>query len=103
MKDPKTFAGPHIEAADVAFDIGFASGCSARLVRRTDNHRIDGDNPSGMESNLSGKRIDLLIVLEFQINRAVFAKAAHRGTGLRIQRDEPITWCDIQNPLFAAV
>src|SRR5438105_1825352 len=55
VENPKSLAGPHIEATDEALDVGLASRCSAGPVRGADDHRVAGDNRSRMKPNLTGK------------------------------------------------
>src|SRR6266571_3924779 len=103
MEDPETLARPHIETANVALHILLADRHSAWLVRRTDNYRVAGHDRSRVESDVRTQEIDLLIVVRFQIDRAVFAKAANGRASLGVQRDKPVARCDIEYPLFPAV
>src|SRR5438552_2222742 len=99
MENPETFARAHIEAANVALHIFLAGRDSAWFVRCTDDHRVTGDDGSCVESDLRTQEIDLLIVVQFQIDSAVFAKAANRCAGLRIERDKPVAGSDVKYPL----
>src|ERR1700683_5598377 len=56
-----------------------------------------------MKSDLTINQIDLLIVVQLKVNRAVLAKFPDGLTGLRVQGNQAIAWRHIQNPLFLAV
>jgi len=44
-------------------------------MRRTDNDGIAGNDRCSVESNFPGNKINILIVIEFEIDDPVFAKA----------------------------
>jgi hypothetical protein len=51
MENPEALAGADIETADVTFDVLFAFGNAARLVRRTDDDGIPATT-GGMKSDV---------------------------------------------------
>ena len=88
MEDPQPLAGAHVEAADVALDVGLAGRHAAGLVRGADDDDVAGDDRRRVQSDLAGDRIDRLIVVLLQIDDAVRAEAGTRIAGLRVERDE---------------
>src|SRR5690242_13460943 len=48
MEDPQTLAGPRVESAYVALDVGLAAGNTATAVRGAHNHGIASYDWGGM-------------------------------------------------------
>ena len=103
MENPEPLAGLHIEAANIASDISAALRIAAGEMRRADDHHVLGDERRGMQADLAGHEVDLLIVVELEIDHAAFAEAGNGLAGLGVQRDQPVARRDIENPLFLAV
>src|SRR5947207_13680678 len=99
MENPEALAGARIETTDVAFYVVFAFGNAARLVRRAHDDGVAGDDRRRMESDVGIHQIDSLIVIQLQIDGAVFAEAPHRKTGLRIECNQPVSRCDVEDSL----
>jgi hypothetical protein len=72
-------------------------------VSGADNDRIPGDDGSGVETDLAGYEIDLLIVIELQIDNAILPKGGHAVAGFGVERDEAIAGSDVEDALFAAI
>src|SRR4029077_12325334 len=77
VENPEPLAGVHIEAANIASDISAALRIAAGEVRRADDHHILGDERRGMQAYLAGHKVDFLIVVELEIDRAAFAEAGN--------------------------
>src|SRR6202035_5413466 len=75
----------------------------SRQVRGPDNHHISGDDGRRMKPDVPVDQIDLLIVVLFQIDHAALAEAGNGDASFGIERDEPVTWRDVQDSLFVAV
>src|SRR5882757_10827642 len=103
MEDPQTFARAHIKSTNVSFYGTKAFRIGPGCVCGPDNNDIASDDRCGMEPDFSTERIDDLIVFQLQIHNAADTETRYRLTGLRIQRDQAIAWCDVENSLFGTV
>ena len=56
-----------------------------------------------MQADLTVDGIHGLVVFELQVDDAVLAEIGDRHPGLRIERDEPVAWRDVDDPFLAAV
>ncbi len=103
VEDPQALAGAHVESADVALHVRLAGRHAARSVRGADDDDVAGDRRRGVKPDLARHRIDLLIVVLFQVDDAVNAEARNAHAGLRVQRDELIARRDVEDPFLFAV
>src|SRR5881409_464411 len=103
VEDPKTPARAHIECADITFDVRLGTGDATWPVGCAYDDYIADHNRRRVESDFAGERIDLLVVILLQVHRAICAKAANRGAGLRVQSDEPVARRHIQDSFLPPV
>ena len=80
MEDPEPLAGADIEAAHVAFVVAHALRRHAFAERRAHDHRVLRHHGRRLQADLASSEIGLnrLIVVQLQIDRAVFAERFHR-------------------------
>ena len=74
MEDPQALAGADVEAAHVALVVAAADRAAALGVRGADDDDVLGDDRCGVESDVTGDRVHLLIVFELQIDDAALAE-----------------------------
>ena len=103
MEDPETLAGANVESPDESLHVGLAARDAARPMRRADDHGVLRDERCRMKPDFAGDEINLLIVIELQIDRAVRSEAGDRRSILRVERQEAIARGHVENSLFAAV
>ena len=99
VKNPEPLAGPHVEAAYVALHVRLAARRDAGQMRRADDDHVLRDHRRGVEPDVAGDQIDLLIVVLTQVHDAVVAEVLDRRPGVRVERDQPVARRDIHNPL----
>ena len=88
VEDPEAFAGADVEAAHVAFDVAVAFGDAAGAMRRADDDDILGDDGRGVEADLrrwSRSSWMVLVVIQFQIDRAVLSEGRDRRAGFGVR------------------
>jgi hypothetical protein len=71
-------------------------------VRSADDYGVAGDDRSRVESDLTAQEIDVLIVVHFQIDCAVFSKAANSRAGLGVKRDKAVARSDVEDSIVRA-
>src|SRR6266446_2718098 len=103
VEDPKAFAGLDVEPADVAFHIFPALGIRAGPVCSAHDHDVFGNGRGGVKAHFPGDQIHILVVIKLEIDDAFIPKGGGRNAGLRIQSDQPIAGCDVEDSLFGAV
>ena len=59
------------------------------------------DDRRGVQADLAGDQIHLLVGLELQIDDAVLAEAWNRRAGLRVERDQLVAGRDVEDALLA--
>src|SRR5207253_609309 len=73
---------------------------------RTDNGNVADDRGSGVDADLAGFEVDLLVLAlhnsDFQIDNATVAEGRNHFAGFRVQLDEPITGGDIEDALITS-
>ena len=103
VEDPQAFTGADIEAADVALDVRFSARHSARLVRSAHDDDVLGDDGGGVEADLGALRVDALVVVLLEIDRAVGPEALHEPTGPGVEGDQPVARRDVENARLTAI
>src|SRR6185503_17684913 len=104
VEDPEPLARLHVVAADISLLVGLPLRRNAAAqMRGADDDRVAGDDRGSMQADLAVDQIHGLVVFELQIDHAVLAEARDRVASLRVERDEPVAWRDVDNSLLAAV
>jgi hypothetical protein len=105
MEDPDPLAGSNIEAAHIPFVVAHASGRHALLKRRTDNYGVAGHHGRRLEPDFASGEIReyRLVIVEFEIDRAVFAKPGHKRAGFGVECDQPVAGSDVEDALLFAI
>src|SRR5271165_1511020 len=101
VKDPQTFSGVYVVAANVAFDVLVAFRNAAGAMRGADDDDVVGDHGRGVQADVGAQGVDLLVVVFLEIDRAVFAEAGDGDAGFRVERDQAIARGDVEDALFA--
>src|SRR4029453_17069762 len=57
----------------------------------------------GMKSDLASNQLDFLVVVEFEIHNTIAAERRNRRARPRIQSDESVAGCDVENAFVAVV
>ena len=78
-------------------------GAKLTQMGRADDDRVAGDHRRGLQPDLAGHEVDLLIVVELQIDHAARAEAGNRDARLRVERDQAVAGRDVENPLVVPV
>ena len=68
-----------------------------------DDDHVTDDERRGVEPELGGVEVDLLIGLELQVDDAVLAERRDGDAGLRVERQHPIAWRDVDHAPIGAV
>src|SRR5439155_15514350 len=87
VEDPETLAVAHVEAAHVALDVSHSARDAAGTVCRAHDHDVASDHGRRVEAYFTRDEIDVLVVILFQIDDAVYAERGDGHAGLRVQRD----------------
>jgi hypothetical protein len=103
VKNPQPLAGADVEAAHIAFHIGFAPRPSAREVRRADNNHAVRHGRRRCQADVGLHQIHGLIVIQFQVDDAMFAETGDGYAVFRIQRNQPVTRCHVVDALLPAI
>ena len=103
VEGPEPLARPHVEAADVSLDVPHALRVGTRGVRGAHDHDVPGDHRRGVEPDLSGDQIDLLIEVALQVDDAILTEGGDARPGPGVEGYEPVPGRDVQNPLLLAV
>ena len=75
-------------------------------MRRTDDDRVAGDHGCGVQADLTGDRIDLLVHVLHQIDDAVGAEIGNTPAGGGVEHDEAVSGChvdDLPRPTVVAI
>ena len=108
MEDPQPPARAHVVAPHVTLRVARAGGHDPgdRIVpgvRGADDDDVAGDERRGLQSDVGGDRIDLLIVVPPQIDHAVASESGQRAAGLGVEGDHLVAGRDVHDPLVRAV
>ena len=76
---------------------------AAGAVRRADDDHVTDDERRGIQAELGGFEIDLLIGLELQIDDAVLAERRNGHAGLRVERHHPVAGRHVDDAPIGAV
>ena len=66
-------------------------------MRGADNNDVPRNDRRGMKTDFAVERINILVIIEFEIDDAVLAEPSHQLPVLRVQRDELIAGGDVEN------
>ena len=72
-------------------------------MRGADDNHVFGDGRRGMQTDLTGDQVHVLIVVELQIDDATRAEARHRKSGLRVERDKTISRRHVDHPRLSGI
>src|SRR5262245_55273078 len=72
-------------------------------MRGADHDRVPRDDRCGVQTDLAGDRIHLLVVFRLEVDDAAFAEGRNGAADLRVERDQLIAGGDVENPLFLPV
>ena len=103
VEDPLAGAGVGVEAADVPLGVPHRARRAPGDVRRADDDRVAGHERGGVQPDLAGQRIDLLIHVLHQVDDAVLAKARETLARPGVQADQPVARRDVEDLAVAAV
>ncbi len=103
VKNPEPFPRAHVESADVALHVGLPRRDRARFVRGADDDDVFRDHRRRVQPDLRRHRIDHLVIVLFQIDKAVFAERRDAHSSLRIQRDELIAGGDVEDAFLPSI
>ena len=87
VEDPLPLTGPGVEAANVARRFLFGGGRDTGEVRGADHDHAVRDDRGGMQPDLAGHRIDVLVKPLLQVDEAVVTEARYPVTSERVQGD----------------
>ena len=103
VEDPLPLAGARVEPADVPLDVLQGPRRAARQMRGADQNRVAGDDRRGVQADLAGHQVDVLVHALFQVDDAVGAEAGEPLPGRQVQPDQLISGGDIKDLSRAAV
>ena len=103
VEDPLAHAGVRVEAADVALRVAHRAGRAAGDVRGPDDDRVAGHQRRGVQPDLAGQRIDLLIHVLHQVDDPVLTEAGQPLARAGVQPDQPVARRDVEDLPVAAV
>ncbi len=105
MENPESPAGAHVEAAHVTFVVAHAFRGHAFAKSRTDHHGVFRNYGRRLHPDFSGLQVreNLLVVMAFQIDHAVFSKRGDPLASLGVQANQPEAGRNVENALIHAV
>ena len=77
----------------------FVAAGAREAVRRADDDHVTGDERGGVEPDVGGVEVELLVVVQLEVDHAVRAEGGDRHAGLRVERDHPVAGRDVDDPL----
>src|SRR5262245_60790597 len=72
-------------------------------MSRSDNHDILRHDWCGMQADVAGNQVDLLVEILLQIHGTALAKSSHDGAGLGAESDQPVSRSNVKDPLLLAI
>ena len=72
-------------------------------MRRTNDDRVARDDGRGVEADVGGREVDLLVQAQLEVDDAVVAEAWHLAARRGIERDHAVAGGDVDDPLRLAV
>src|ERR1700722_19883938 len=72
-------------------------------MSRTDNDHVARDDRGGVQSNIGGREIHFLIIVQAEIDHPLDPKRGNGIAGLCIKRDETVTGRHVKNALVAPI
>ena len=103
MEDPQALAGADVERTHIAFLVSPALRHAAGQMRGADDNHVFGDGRGGVQTNLTGDQVHVLIVVQLQIDDAALAEAGHGNSCLRVERDKTISRRHVDHPRLSGV
>ena len=103
MENPQPLARLHVEAAHVALRVAHRLRDMARSMGRADDHDVARDERRGIQAELRGDGIEILIVVLLQIHDAGTAEGRNRHAGPGVQRDHPVAGRHVNDALIRSV
>src|SRR6266850_4606498 len=67
------------------------------------NYRVSGYDRRGVQTDLAGYEIHFLVIIQLEIDDAVFSKARYRAADFGVECDHVIPGCDVDDALRPAV
>ena len=98
VKDPETLAGAGVEAPDVPLGLLLGRRGPSRQMRGADEDDAIGNDRRGVEADLAGDEVELLIHALLQVQDPVGAEARDAPAGFGVERNQPVTRRDVDDP-----
>ena len=103
VEDPLPFAGPGVVAPDVPGRLLLRGRRDPGEVGGADDDDAVGDDRGGVQADLAGHGVELLVEALLQVDQAVLAEVRGPPAGPGVQRDEPVAGSDVEDHPVAPV
>ena len=97
VKDPPAFAGTCVDSADVALDVHHGPRRAPREMCGADQECVAGNDGCGVQADLAGDQIDVLIHILLEVDDPVGAEAGDPLSSFGVERDELIPRGDVED------
>ena len=96
-------AGARVVPTDVALHVAPAARVPAGAVGGADDDHIAGHDRCGVQPDLAGCQVDLLVVVTLEVDHPVDAELRHRPTGLRVERNQTVARRHVDDAFLLAI
>ena len=103
VENPQPLARLHVEAAHVALRVAHRLRDMAGSMGGADDHHVARDERRGIQAELRGDGIEILIVVELQIHDAGAAEGRDRHARPGVQGDHPVAGRHVDDALIRSV
>ena len=103
MENPLALATASVKAANMAFYVSHRPCRAPGQMGGADNDRVASDKRRGMQPDLASHRVEVLVHGLLEVDHAVGTKVVRAEAGGRVEHDELVAGCDVDDSPDPAV